>query len=220
LAIHTTVGVYAANLKLDTVNERTAELTQRYDVTLDIFDVKVFKTSTRMDVMLQLFQEFATPQQKKLSAVVGKVGKDTALGDERAMKELAGVETALTAQSGLEIDQATEEPENRYGRSRPFNFAELQEEIKSDPDKAIKNNAEFFNQKFDIQRRQIVEEITRAVNREGDRIITAVIAGPHNQIIDQVCMRFSAFGYPRLTRCPQDIHNLWEDMVSDYGHPS
>lgn len=32
LTIHTTIGVDTANLKLDTVNQRTAELTQRYVV--------------------------------------------------------------------------------------------------------------------------------------------------------------------------------------------
>jgi hypothetical protein len=189
LAIHTTVGVYAANLKLDTVNERTAELSQRYDAPLYIFDLNTFKTSIRMDVMLQLFQEFVTPEQKKLAAMVGEMGGDAALENEETMKELAGAETALTTHSGLENEQAMEElagTEIRYGRSRPFNFVKLRREIKGNPGEAIERNAEFFNHKFNIQRRQIVEDITRAVNREGDRIITAVTAGPHNQIVDQV----------------------------------
>ncbi|KAF9644578.1 hypothetical protein BDM02DRAFT_3074100, partial [Thelephora ganbajun] len=70
----------------------------------------------------------------------------------------------------------------------------LQQEINSDPDEAIEKNAEFFDRKFDIQRRQIVEDIARTVNREGDRIISAVTAGPHDRIVDP------------------DIYNIWKDM--------
>ena len=127
--------------------------------------------------MLQLFQEFITPEQKKLAVMVERRGGAAVLENEQALRELADAEFAFVAPSGSE---------NRHGGGRPFNIVELQHEIKGDPDESIEKNAEFFNRKFDIQRRQIVEDIARAVNREGDRIISAVTAGPHDRIVDPV----------------------------------
>ena len=135
--------------------------------------------------MLQLFQEFITPEQRKLTVMVEERGGAAVLENEQAMKELAEAEFAFVAPSGSD---------SRHGGARPFDVVELQHEIKGDPNEAIEKNAEFFNRKFDIQRRQIVEEIARVVNREGDRIISAVTAGPHDRIVDPV--RCEVPGHP------------------------
>ena len=126
-----------------------------------------------MEVMLQMFQKLVTPEQKKLADLVQEKGGNAVLDDEQAMKELAAVETSLSSASG----------QNGSGR---FDLAEIQHEISDDPTGAIEKNAEFFNRKFDIQRRQIEEDVARAVRREGDRIILAVTAGPYDRIIDPV----------------------------------
>jgi hypothetical protein len=127
----------------------------------------------RIEAMLQLFQKFITPEQKKLSDLIKKKGGDAVLDDEEAMKELAAAETSLSP------------PHGAHGTD-PFDLAEFQHEIKDDPTDAIKKNAEFFNRKFDMQRRQIREDVARAVRREGDRIISAVTAGPHDRIVNPV----------------------------------
>jgi len=142
--------------------------------------------------MLQLFQEFVTPEQKKLTVMVEERGGAAALENEQAMRELADAEFAFVAPTGSDT---------RHGGARPFDVVELQHEIKGNPDEAIAQNAEFFSRKFDIQRRQIVEDIARAVNREGDRIISAVTAGPHDRIVDQVwCMVLGHLHESRLIR--------------------
>ena len=130
-----------------------------------------------MDAMLQLFQEFVTPEQKKLAVMVEQRGGVAVLENEQAMRELSDAEFIISAPSGSD---------NRHGGARPFDVVELQHEIKSDPNEAIEKNAEFFSRKFEIQRRQIVEDIARVVNREGDRIISVVTAGPHDRIVDPV----------------------------------
>ena len=155
--------------------------------------------------MLQLFREFVTPQQKELAAKVEKMGGDAVLENEQAMKELAGLETALTASPG----------QSQPGRDRRFNFNELQQEIKSDPEEVIKKNTEFFDRKFDIQRRQIVEDVARTVGREGDRIISAVTSGPHDRIIDPVCPVFELCA-AHISPGTQDIYSIWRDMVCVY----
>ena len=157
---------------------------------LSTLAVEVFTICIRMDVMLQLFQEFVTPQQKKLAVMVQKMGGDAALEDAQAMKELAGAESALSSESG-------------HPTGRSFNFVELRQEIKGDPDEAIEKNSQFFDCKFDIQRRQIVEDVARVLSREGDRIISAVTAGPHDRIVDPVwrevsrlCVTFTPCPFP------------------------
>ena len=132
----------------------------------------------RMDIVRQLFKEFATPEQQMLTAMVESMGGDAALENQQAIERLIREESALTASSGPE--------------GRPLNFIELRQEIKCDPEESIKQNAELFDRKFELQRRQIEEDITLAVNQERDRIISTVTAGPHDRIVDLVCLRFSA----------------------------
>ena len=130
--------------------------------------------------MLQMFQEFITPQQKQLTAMVQKIGEEeTVLEDDQAMERLLveGVESSFTTGSI---------PKLRCDEGNSFDLASFRQEIKADPDEAIEKNAEFFNRKFDIQARQIVEDASRAIDRTSDRIITAVMAGPHDRIVDRV----------------------------------
>ena len=180
LANHTAVDADAAHLKLDNDTERTAELTRRYVDLLRFHGEMVLMTCIRVDIMLELFHEYAPPHERELAAMAKKLGGDAVLDNEQAMEELAAYALA-GAHPGPESRQAPQ--------GRPFGFVELQQEIKGDPEEAIEKNAEFFNRKFDIQRRQIVEDISRAVNREGDRIISAVTAGPHDRIFDPVCRK-------------------------------
>ena len=126
--------------------------------------------------MLQLFQkEFLTTKQKILAEKVEGLGGDAALDNDEVMRELACAESGL-ANSG---------PESLSGGGRPLDFVELRQEIKANPQEAIEKNSEFFGRKLEIQRREI-EEITRAFNRGGDRIISAIISGPHERIADPV----------------------------------
>ena len=171
LTIHTTVGVDTANLKLDIVNELTAEVSRKHVVPPFIPSVKALTTHIRTDVMLQLFKEFVTPQQKELAAKVEKKGGDAAMKSKEAMEELASDEYKITAPMGSQNDGG-----------RRFDLIELEREIKGDPDKAIEQNAEFFYRKFEVQRREIQD----IVHREGDRIIWAVKEGPHDRIDDPV----------------------------------
>lgn len=124
--------------------------------------------------MLQLFQEFITPQQKALAAKVEEMGRDAALENEGMMKELVDAEPS----SG---------PQSRPGGGRPLDLDELRKEIKRDPEEVIDMNFEFFNRKFSIQTREIEENMARVFGREGDRIISTLTAGPHDRIADQVC---------------------------------
>ena len=126
--------------------------------------------------MMEMFQKFVTPEQKQLAALVEQKGGDAIIDNERAMRELSDAEASISAPAGME----------RHRPAMEFDLVEIQHEIRDDPTEAIEKNAEFFNRKFDIQRRQIQEDVERTVRREGDRIISAVTAGPHERIVDPV----------------------------------
>ena len=126
---------------------------------------------------MEMFQKFVTPEQKQLALLVEKKGGDAVIDNEQVMRELSDAEASVSA-TGME----------RPRPAKKFELAEIQHEIRDDPADAIAKNAEFFSRKFDIQRRQIQEDIERAVSREGDRIISAVTAGPHERVVDPVCI--------------------------------
>ena len=65
----------------------------------------------------------------------------------------------------------------------------LQEELADSPAVAIVKNREGFERKFTIMERNITVEMRRIVGHEGDRVIGAVLTGPHERIVDPVCTR-------------------------------
>ena len=130
--------------------------------------------------MMRLFQDLITDPEKKLTARADEMGGMAAvLEDEHAMEALAEEEFVL-----VEPDR-----ENRRDRSFPFNFFEVRREIKANPEEAIEKNVESFNRKFEMQKQQIVKEITLALSKEGSRIISAAAAGPHDRVVYPVWLQ-------------------------------
>ena len=129
--------------------------------------------------MQELFKEFINSQQRELAMKVeGMGGKAAALENGQVMEELVKRESELTTGDELGFSAHS-------GQNRPFNLVELRQEIEGDPDKAIEQYAKSFNLKFDLQKR-IVEELSRVVKRDTDRVIDAFKEGPHDRIVDKV----------------------------------
>ena len=130
-----------------------------------------------MEVMMEMFQKFATPEQRQLALLVEqKGGGDAIIDNEQVMRELSDAEASISAPAGME----------RRRPAKEFDLVEIQREIRDDPAVAIEKNAEFFDRKFDIQRKLIQEDVKRAIRHKGDRIISAVTVGPHECILDSV----------------------------------
>src|SRR5882757_8992937 len=109
-----------------------------------------------MEVMIQMFQKFVTPEQRQLAALVEQKGGEAVIDNEQSMRELSDAEASVSVPAGMEKHRPT----------KKFDLAEIQHEIRDNPTVAIDKNAEFFSRKFDIQRRQIQEDIEHAVSRE------------------------------------------------------
>ena len=84
--------------------------------------------------------------------------------------------------------------------SKPLTVEALRLELSENFESSLLRNMEVFQGKFDIQKREISDEISKAMIREGDVIVRAIEEGfgrgPHEKIRDP------------------DMRQLWENMVS------
>ncbi|KAI0265430.1 hypothetical protein BC834DRAFT_879420 [Gloeopeniophorella convolvens] len=175
LVVHMTQGVDEANAKLDTVGATTKVL------------------DDKMNVMLAMFQQFVGPEQRHLSEIVAIKGVRAFRDDDKLLFALEG--TASTANKTL---HPSGDEGHRALQTKSSNAAtkadELRQDIFEDPNVAVERNLIVFSRKFEVQKRQIIDELTLVVQRESDRVIQEVRGGPHERILDR------------------SIHELWKEM--------
>jgi hypothetical protein len=109
---------------------------------------------------------------------------------------------------------------HRMPRTKPgdasTNADDLKKEINEDLDSAVDKNRIVFFPKFEVQKRQIIDELL-VVTRESDRVIQVVKGGPHERILDRVSILS-----PRLLTeremitswSLQSIHEIWTEMAA------
>nr|GAT44916.1 predicted protein [Mycena chlorophos] len=166
MAIHTSLGVDAANRAINSVDETTRAI------------------NAKIDAIMTLFAHMASPEQKDMSRLIDQRGGVKVLDDDKALSELNNIENRIYSQGSS----------GKLAGKSGTQLSDLKNELEVDPDAAIDANMEKFSRKLAVQQRQIVEELSHAIEREGDRIIGAILAGPHDRIIDP------------------NVHAVWKDM--------
>ncbi|KAJ7246566.1 hypothetical protein B0H12DRAFT_758041 [Mycena haematopus] len=174
LSIHTALGVDAANRAISAVDKTTQEM------------------NAKMDLMMKMFSQFVTPEQKEMARLVEQKGGLQACQDnDKVLKEL----NELEQKSGAAPRQG---PTSAKGSASATNsksgLEDLKDDLMTDIDDAIAKNMTAFDRKFEVQTRQIIDEMSKVVERQGDRIIGAITAGPHDKIVDP------------------DVHEIWKEM--------
>ncbi|KAI9438365.1 hypothetical protein H4582DRAFT_258574 [Lactarius indigo] len=173
LSVHTSQGVDKANFKLNNIGDTTRVLDEK------------------MDVMMAMFQQLVGPEQKSLAELVAAKGGIKALRNND--KVLLSLE-----QTASKASSAPSSEGHRMNRSKPSdantNADDLRKDIFEDPDAAADKNRTVFFRKFEVQKRQIIDELTLVVTRESDRVIQVVKGGPHERILDR------------------SIHEIWKEM--------
>lgn len=192
LTIHTASGVDVAKEKIKALQAVNDEINQK------------------MDVMLTLFQQFVTPDQKKISAFVKKKGGPEACQKNmEVLRELAELEpknVAVTHHSGSQFSSAN----NSRSNTSTTGLSALLEDLAPSIDESLQENFTVFSRKFEIQQRQLKEELTRVIQRESDRVIGALTSGPHDKILDKVSTFIFVCGKPSKP-------NYATRMFSNYG---
>jgi hypothetical protein len=130
-----------------------------------------------------MFEQLVSPEQKQLSATVSAKGGVKALrNNDKMLLELERQVSEAPSLSSVEVHWAP--------RSKPGDTSQkakdLRTEIFEDPDAAVEKNQTVYFRKFEAQKRQIIDELTSVVKREGDRVIQEIKAGPHERILDRV----------------------------------
>ncbi|KAJ7507339.1 hypothetical protein B0H11DRAFT_2319240 [Mycena galericulata] len=170
LSIHTALGVDQANKTLGDVDKTTQEM------------------NMKMDMMLKMFNSFVAPEEKEMKRMVEQKGGLQACQDnDKILKELSDLETKSSSSLGAPQSSAK-------AGAKSSVLEDLKDDLMVDVDASIEKNNTVFSRKFEVQKRQIVDELTKVVEREGDRVISAVTAGPHDKIIDP------------------DVHKIWKEM--------
>jgi hypothetical protein len=118
-----------------------------------------------------MFMVMRTPEEKELfEFIVNKGGPDVVLKSDLLLKDVQQRQESLG--------------EDTTRRNDSQLFEDFRIEVKMDIGEIIEGN-KAFDMKFDEQRRQI-EEVKTVVKRESDRVIEAVLAGPHSRIVNRV----------------------------------
>jgi hypothetical protein len=136
-----------------------------------------------MNVMIAIFQQLVSPKQKELSELVGQNGGVKVLRNDD--KLLFSLEENSSKGSGA---PSAESYRAQGGKTTAANrnADDLRKDIFEEPDAAAAQNQAVFLRKFEVQQRQIIDELTLVVQRGNDRIIQEVKGGPHERILDRV----------------------------------
>ncbi|KAJ3575378.1 hypothetical protein NP233_g1131 [Leucocoprinus birnbaumii] len=157
LSIHTTVGVDAANDKLDS-QERVLD---RMEKKLD---------------MIMLFRRLDTPREKDVMRFIEEHGGVKAcISNDEYLEQ-------LVVKSGDSLSRISGRGGGSGRRSNdlPEIRKRLTKEIQEDIDEAFSRNMVLFERKLDMQNKQLNETL----RQESDHIITALLAGAHDRIND------------------------------------
>ncbi|KAI0653998.1 hypothetical protein C8Q70DRAFT_1031605 [Cubamyces menziesii] len=73
-------------------------------------------------------------------------------------------------------------------------LVELLQDLKEEPAVAMQRNLVLFERRYAILHKEFVEDMKKAMSREGDRVIQSVLEGPHDRIFDP------------------DMHEVWKNM--------
>jgi hypothetical protein len=131
-----------------------------------------------MEAMYYMFQKFMSPEQREVATFIESKGGRACIDNEESLKELIEYEAKVTGND--------QEDYSVHVLNDADDWKELKRELEEKPEVAIKKNSKLFKRKFEIQKKQVQEEVSKTVQREGDRIISALNAGPHEKLVDPV----------------------------------
>ncbi|RPD59323.1 hypothetical protein L226DRAFT_548402 [Lentinus tigrinus ALCF2SS1-7] len=153
-------------------------------VNIDLAHRKLDNLDNKVDRVIALLHQSASPEQRDLSAFVDRRGGSAAfIADEQ-----------LFASIYRERQDAATPTVKSPRRQTTLDYQAFRAHMLDDPDIAIANNMETFERKFKIQQVDLAEEIRGFIHHHGDLVIKAVTAGPHDRIV-----------HP-------DLRNIWQEM--------
>jgi hypothetical protein len=162
--MHTSLGVDAANNKLDAQSQRLQDIEEKLDT-------------------IALFRKLDTPREREVQKFIDEHGGVKAcLNSDELLEE-------LVARSGDSIPRISGRDTTRKLNDLPTIRKRLFKELVEDVDKVFSRNLVLFERKLDIQNKQLTETI----QSESDHIIHTLLSGAHDRIIDLVSLLLLVF---------------------------
>ena len=173
LQIHASVGITSANLTLSTMSVEFTQLNANVSKLMEV-----------------VFERFRSPEERDLSSLVAAQpgGAEAVLKDDQLLQQVLAKQNTRTGGASAKEDKASKKHPVGQGDAVQT-VSELKKEISKDVDQVLAEN-KFFDQKFDAMRLQ-VDEVKVTIKHESDRVIDAVLSGPHERIVDRVSSHFA-----------------------------
>lgn len=166
--------------------------------------------------MVKQFGMMLTPLMKEFVNRNPKLKPEDIINDDDRLRECDDLEHESNAGS-LSTNLVKRRLHGRHDNpDADSSLEDLRSELQEDLETAMKNNFELFNRKFEMQKKAIVDELSKLINRESDRVIEELSAGPYERILDKasVLTIFKIQVVDNLNL--QQIYAIWKEMVSHW----
>lgn len=167
MQVHTSMGVDTANQKLDNQSDRLKSIEHKLD-------------------MIALFRKFDTPRERDIQRFIDSHG-----GAKACISSDESLEELVLRSGELSVARISGRDNGRKSNDLPQLRKRLFKELQEDVDDLFSRNMVLFERKLEMQNKQL----TDALHQESSHIITTLLSGAHDRIIDP------------------DLQTIWKDMV-------
>lgn len=157
--IKDTLAMYSAS-GISALNEKLDDF--RVTISSDIREIKA------------IFDQLRSPKEKQLLETISREGGEDKFRDDKDLQKL------------LSISEGKQVAGDVAPKNESKALSTLREEVKEDLVQLLVDNRKVFDRKLKAQTDIIIAETRGTMRREGDRIISAVVKGPYDRIIDPV----------------------------------
>jgi hypothetical protein len=102
------------------------------------------------------------------------------------MNALQSLARDPTRSSTGTFDVGEEQHSDRLQADDAEALANLKQELQEGVDESLSKNMVSFERMVEVQKRQLLEGVKDVVAHQSDRVISTIISGPHDRIIDKV----------------------------------
>ncbi len=148
-------------------------------------NLKLNQVTDLLSVMM-LFSLVRSPKEKELMELIDKEG-----GVSKVMQDPVLLQEIIKKSEKNRKERGAHQNDEDDKRLVSL----IQAEIHQDLQNLVKTNETAFIRKFEAQKKSLIDALRENVDRLGDRVITAVISGPYERLINE------------------DLSNIWKEMV-------
>ncbi|KAK0239406.1 hypothetical protein EDD85DRAFT_766418 [Armillaria nabsnona] len=146
-------------------------------------NLKLNQVTDLLSVMM-LFNLVRSPKERELMELIDKEG-----GASKVMQDPVLLQKIIKGSENNNRDRGALQAEEDQKL-----VSLVQAEIHQDIQNLVKANETAFIRKFEAQKKSLIDALRENVDRLGDRVITAVISGPYERLINE------------------DLSNIWKEM--------